>query len=110
MSKTFIWVSRHNLTETQIEHANLLTGNGTIIEYGDVDAFNPIEVDRLYQFLDQIGRDNVVVGVVHAGLSARLVKRCYDVAVARNINRAPEGERPQFVFERWDVIRGCGKG
>ena len=109
MIKTFVWVSRHKLTEKQVEHANLLTGNGNILEYGDVDNFDTVAVDKLYQRLESIGKDAVVVGVVHAGLSAKLVKRGYDVAVAYNVNRAPEGEKPQFVFERWEVIRGCGK-
>ena len=104
--RTFIWVSRHALTNTQREALESI-GFDRIVEAGDYDAFDsegllthvalnaPVERDPL---------DPVVVGVVNPAAALTLHNAGYRVAVARNENRAPEGERPRFEFAEWVIF------
>ena len=52
----------------------------------------------------QEGDERPTVGVVHPAAAINLARAGYTVAVSRNINRAPEGERPQFEFSGWEFF------
>ena len=96
--KVFIWISRHPLTEAQRE-ALEIQGYDTIIEAGDADAFSP---KALSTCLDEAHTGPVhAVGVVHPAAAILFKQSGYTVAIARNINRAPEGEPPQYEFGGW---------
>jgi len=100
---TFIWISRHRLTEDQAcslrEH-----GFTDIRQVGDIDAFDSAALrDAVFDVYKDMS-SKPTVGVVHpaAALAFKDQKRTvYQVAVSRNINRAPDGERPQFEFDGW---------
>ena len=107
MSKAiFIWVSRHKLTTSQRTALETL-GFDKIIEAGDCDAFDKEALLahvglRISSFRHPL--DTVVVGVVNPAAALHLHNAGYRVAVAHNINRAPEGERPSFEFHEWVIF------
>jgi len=97
----FLWISRHSLNGKQIEALKNL-GVTQIKEVGDVDAFN---MEKLLTTVRLNGQPlNTIVGVVHPAAALTLHNAGYKIAVARNINRAPEGERPQFEFDSWYIF------
>ena len=104
--KIFIWVSRHELTGPQREVLERL-GFDHIIEAGDCDAFDKEKLlthVSLHLPANRNPIDPVVVGVVHPAAAMHLHNAGYRVAVARNVNRAPEGERPRFEFDGWVIF------
>ncbi len=113
--KTFVWISRHDLTAEQ-RAALDAAGFERILEIGDIDAF---DCDALKFAVHQstgefilsereVGNGRiapmVTVGVVHPAAALTLKGAGYPVAVSRNVNRAPEGERPQFEFSGWEFF------
>jgi len=113
MKKTFVWVSRHDLTAEQ-RLALEDMGFSTIVEAGDIDAFDCDALKFSVHFSAtgefdlserEVGNGRiapmVTVGVVHPAAALTLKSAGYPVAVSRNVNRAPEGERPQFEFDGW---------
>jgi len=100
MKKTFVWISRHDLTAEQREALESL-GYERIFEPGDADAFSLADIEATLASVIHDGDERPTVGVVHPAAALNLAMARYTVAVSRNINRAPEGERPQFEFDGW---------
>ena len=104
--KTFVWISRHKLSAAQRE---ALDENGftDIREIGDIDAFDSAALrDAVFDVYKGMS-SKPTVGVVHpaAALAFKDQKRTvYQVAVSRNVNRAPDGERPRFEFAGWEFF------
>ena len=105
--KSFIWISRHPLTDGQRSELEAL-GFTKIIEAGDCNAFDPEAllslVERHTPHWAHPLDAPVVVGVVHPAAALHLKNAGYWVAVAENVNRAPEGERPRFEFQEWHLF------
>jgi len=98
--KTFVWISRHDLTCAQRRALEEL-GYDRIVEPGDADAFYLDDLEATVASAIQYGDDRPTVGVVHPAAALILKGAGYTVAVSRNINRAPEGVRPRFEFAGW---------
>jgi len=96
--KTFVWISRHDLTAEQRE-ALEDAGFSTVVEAGDADAFSPSALEDAIAAAP--GGEVAAVGVVHPAAALILKGAGFTVAVSRNVNRAPEGERPRFEFDGW---------
>jgi hypothetical protein len=95
-------ISRHEPTPEQIR---LAEGAGyELVHVGDVDAFDHDAIMELFNRCD-----GITFAVAHAGLAmqlAMLALACdIEIAIFRNSNRAPEGERPTFAADRLDVYR-----
>ena len=99
---TFVWISRHPLTKDQ-RKALKDRGFSNIIDAGDADAFRMSDLVATVAAAvqDVAGVENPAVGVVHPAAALILKSEGFTVAVSRNINRAPEGERPRFEFAGW---------
>ncbi len=100
---TFVWISRHDLTCVQREALDEL-GYTKIVEPGDADAFCLEDLEATVASSIQYGDYRPTVGVVHPAAALNLSRAGYTVAVSRNINRAPEGEKPQFEFAGWEFF------
>jgi len=99
---TFVWISRHPLSAEQ-RKALKDRGFSTIVEAGDADAFSAQDLKRA--LITAIpGGDVSAVGVVHPAAALILKNAGFTVAVARNVNRAPDGERPRFEFSGWEFF------
>ena len=97
--KKFAFATRHNPTPEQVAAA--AEKDIELVPIGDVDGFTVTLAD-----IAKHGDFDGVV-VVHAGAALQLV-RDMDVGVFENVNRAPEGEKPQFVAGRlhvWSCVR-----
>ena len=101
--KTFVWISRHDLTAEQRAALDAL-GYTKIVEPGDADAFYLADLEATVSSAIQYGDDRPTVGVVHPAAALNLARAGYTVAVSRNVNRAPDGERPQFEFAGWEFF------
>ena len=99
-SGTFVWISRHDLTAEQRAALDAL-GYTKIVEPGDADAFYLADLESTVASALQEDDEKPTVGVVHPAAALNLRDAGYTVAVSRNINRAPEGERPRFEFAGW---------
>ena len=103
-SGTFVWISRHPLSADQRAALEDI-GFSKIIEAGDADAFSVGALSKCVSAAvstaDVNSGDIDAVGVVHPAAALIIKAAGYTVAVSRNINRAPEGERPRFEFDGW---------
>ena len=100
---TFVWISRHDLTCAQRRALDDL-GYDRIVEPGDADAFYLADLEATVASALQEGDEKPTVGVVHPAAALNLRDAGYTVAVSRNVNRAPDGERPQFEFSGWEFF------
>ena len=99
---TFVWISRHPLSDAQ-RKALKDRGFATVVEAGDADAFSAEALGRAI-ITAVPGGDVNAVGVVHPAAALILKNAGFTVAISRNVNRAPEGERPQFEFSGWEFF------
>jgi len=99
---TFVWISRHPLSDAQ-RKALKDRGFSTIAEAGDADAFSAEDLERVL-IAAVPGGGVSAVGVVHPAAALILKNAGFTVAVSRNVNRAPDGERPQFEFSGWEFF------
>ena len=106
-SGTFVWISRHPLSAPQ-RAALKDRGFKNIIEAGDADAFSVSALSKcVYAAIsaaDVNSGDIDAVGVVHPAAALIIKDAGYTVAVSRNVNRAPDGERPKFEFSGWEFF------
>ena len=100
---TFVWISRHDLTCAQRRSLEDL-GYDRIVEPGDADAFYLADLEATVASALHEGDEKPTVGVVHPAAALILKSAGYTVAVSRNINRAPDGERPRFEFAGWEFF------
>jgi len=104
---TFVWISRHPLSAPQ-RAALKDRGFKTIIEAGDANAFSEDALSKcLFAAINSAGINRLdvdAVGVVHPAAALILHSAGYTVAVSRNINRSPDGARPQFEFSGWEFF------
>jgi len=98
---TFVWISRHPLSAEQ-RKALKDRGFSTIVEAGDADAFSTEALARAIAAVP--GGEVAAVGVVHPAAALILKGAGFTVAISRNVNRAPEGERPRFEFAGWEFF------
>jgi len=106
MKKTFVWISRHKLSDAQRKALESL-GYERIVEPGDADAFSLADIEATVASAIMDGDERPTVGVVHPAAALNLSKAGYTVAISRNSSRpprAPEGERPQFEFSGWEFF------
>ena len=104
---TFVWISRHPLSAPQ-RKALKDRGFSKLIEAGDADAFSSSALSKCISAA-VTGEDDTVcdidaVGVVHPAAALILHSAGFTVAVSRNVNRAPDGERPRFEFAGWEFF------
>ena len=109
MKAMFIWVSRHKMDEKQISnlkpflHKWFQIEELIILDYGDVDAFNDNDLQTLAIRVEtyQLAQFKVFASCVHPRIGETLITAKANLLYSKNINRAPEGEKPQFKFEKW---------
>lgn len=92
------FISRHEPSAEQLAMGKAM--GICLVHIGDRDAFSVSPSD-----IDDAGAFAGVV-VVHPAAALRLCQE-FRVGVFENANRAPEGERPQFVAKKlhlWDEV------
>lgn len=94
--KNCLFISRHAPTMEQIQLAE--KAGYSLIHGGDLNAFSyTLEKDMGEMILrDSPEIEISAIACVHPNIALAAINQ-FDVLIFQNINRAPEGEKPQFV-------------